>query len=238
MVLLLALALFVAGCSEETGSGESGSTAGETEPPAETTAAPEQATSESAVSEESASEEPTSEAASGETRQEAPPPDQSSQSTGEVSALAGVEEAKRVASEWNGDVEFYSITNAQTAPVTAEGRSDGWQYSFVSPSAGEIAMVEVSNGQAQIVNAIAQPEPLIQRIAGDTLPPVDQLVDSTEAVEQAPEFKSYVEENPGARASAVLDAASAQEPGGAGEPAWFLIVPEPGLQERVSATAQ
>ena len=236
IILLLLLALFVAGCSEETGSGDQGPATAETEPPAETTASP---SSGQTVPEEPTTEEPTT----GEAQEQAPPPEEtageaaaspapSDQSTGEISALSGVEEAKRVASEWNEDAQFYSITSTQTAPVTAEGRSSGWQYSFVSPSAGEVASIEVINGQAQLANAIAQPAPTIQRITSDALPPADQLVDSTEAAEQAPQFKGYLEENPGARASAGLDAAST------GEPEWFLILPETGFQERVDAAAQ
>lgn len=242
IVLLISLVLLVAGCSGESGSGDQSATTGETdppaetEPPAETTAAPAaEPTSEGLT---------TGEPASGE--EEPPPPEETAGDApappepggSEVSALSGVEAAERAASGWSADAQLYSITNAPTFPVTAEGRSEGWLYSFVSSSAGEIAMIEGTDEQAQVVNVAPQPEPLVQRISGNTLPPTDQLLDSTEAVERAPEYQSYLQENPGAGTSAGLDAASAQDPEAAGEPTWFLIVPETGLQERVDATAQ
>ena len=229
VILLLSLTLLIAGCSEETGSGDQDSTAAaETKSPAETTAAPEQTVSEKPATGESTTEE---------SRVQPPPPEETAGEaasspeggTEEVPALSGVEEATRVASERNEDAQFYSITGR---PVTAEGRSAGWAYSFVSESAGELVTVGVTDGQAQIVNVAPQPPTVIQQVSSNVLPPVDQLVDSTGAVEQAAEFQSYMQQNPGARSSAGLDAAST------GEPEWFLIVGEAGLQERVSATAQ
>ena len=147
-------------------------------------------------------------------------------------ALEGVEAARSAAEEWNEDAELYAIAaqpQGNQLSVNAQGESGGgWLYSFISESASQTLSVPYVDGEVQDAQGQSFPEQQLQRISEDTLS-VDELVDSSEAMSQTEEVQSYLEENPGAGASAGVDSGTSDEP------EWIFSVPQNGLQERVPA---
>lgn len=137
-------------------------------------------------------------------------PPEVTEGTPRTAALAGVAEADGIAREWEEDAELYAV--ASIAPrVDAEGRSPGWLYTYVSPSAGAVASVSLAGEEAEITPAQELPEVQIQDIAQNVLPPPERLMDSPEAIAAAPEVLEVVEGSPGAQVSAGLDSFSSEE---------------------------
>ena len=220
---LIVLALALAGCSggggqdESGGSGDSGSSAPET-----TSAGA--ATTEDTSMEETSMESTTMEDTSGQGG--------GAPADGMSTALEGLEEARSEAESWNEDAELYAIVaqpEGNQLSVNAQGESGGgWLYSFISESASQTLSVPYVDGEVQQAQGQDFPEQQLQRISEDTLP-VDRLVDSSEAMNQTEEVQSYLEENPGAGASAGVDSGTSDEP------EWIFSVPQDGMQERVPA---
>ena len=227
---LIVLALALAGCSggggqdESGGSGDSGSSA------PETTSSTGAATTEDTAMEDTSMEETSMESTTMEdtSAQGAAPEDADGMST----ALEGLEEAQSEAKGWNEDAELYAIVaqpQGNQLSVNAQGESGGgWLYSFVSESASQTLSVPYVDGEVQQAQGQDFPEQQLQRISEDTLP-VDRLVDSSEAMSQTEEVQGYLEENPGAGASAGMDSGTSDEP------EWIFSVPQDGMQERVPA---
>lgn len=70
-----------------------------------------------------------------------------------LTAKEAYPQAEKVAREWRGDARLSSATAAWSRPTVAElttGRT-AWGFSFVSPSAGETAIVTVVGQQAERV---------------------------------------------------------------------------------------
>lgn len=131
--------------------------------------------------------------------------------TPRVAALPGVEEADRLAADWREDAELYAIASI-VPKVDAGGRSPGWLYTYVSPSAGAVASVSLVGGEAIITQEQPLPEPQIRDIVANTLPPPDELLDSPEAMEAAEGVRALLERRPGAEVSAGLDSFSTEDP--------------------------
>jgi hypothetical protein len=148
--------------------------------------------------------------------------------SGGVTALSGgLGEARQRAESWNDDAELYGIASLR-ATVNAEGKNEGWLYSFVSESTGSVISVPYVDGQLRNAQGQELPEGQIRRIVDDTLS-ISELVDSPEAMRRSDEVRSYLQENPGAGASAGLDSGSGDEA------EWILIISSETLQERVPA---
>ncbi len=149
-----------------------------------------------------------------------------------VSALSWLEEADELARGWRKDAELYSIASI-SPDVTAQGRSDGWIYAYVSTSEKGVALISVEEGKAEVTQKPPLPESQIQQISARILPPADRLIDSSEAIEDSEKVQSYIEENPEARVSVGLDAFSSREP------AWILLSISRGgrVQDLVPATS-
>lgn len=131
--------------------------------------------------------------------------------TPRVAALPGVQEADRLAAGWREDAELYAI--ASIVPrVDAGGRSPGWLYTYVSPSARAVASVSVAGGEATLTPQQPLPESQIRDIAANTLPPPEELLDSPEAMEAAEGVRALLERRPGAEVSAGLDSFSTEDP--------------------------
>lgn len=128
-----------------------------------------------------------------------------------VPALSGVEEAERVAAGWRKDAELYAISSF-VPRVDAGGRAPAWLYTYVSRSAGAVASVSITGGKAELLPEQKLPEGDIENIAGNTLPPPEELVDSTQAIKKAPEVRKLLNRNPETAASAGLDSFSSEEP--------------------------
>lgn len=147
-------------------------------------------------------------------------------------ALEGLEAAQSEAEEWNEDAELYAIAaqpRGNELAVNAQGESSGgWLYSFISESASETLSVPYVGGEAQEAQGQSFPQEQLENIAGDTLP-VDDLVDSPQAMSQTQEVQSYLEENPEAGASAGVDSGTSDEA------EWIFSVPQDGMQDRVPA---
>jgi hypothetical protein len=131
--------------------------------------------------------------------------------TPRVPALSGVEEADRLAAGWREDAELYAIASI-VPEVDANGRSPGWLYTYVSPSAGAVASVSLASGEATITPEQTLPEPQIRDIAANTLPPPDELLDSPEAMQAAEGVRALLERRPAAQVSAGLDSFSTEDP--------------------------
>lgn len=144
-----------------------------------------------------------------------------------TTALSGVEEARSEAEAEAPDAELYSVVSSRPT-VNAEGEAGGWLYSFVSSSGGTLISVPFSGGEPQQAQEQELPGQQIEQIAGDTLP-VDELIDSPEALQEAGEVQSYLEDNPEAGASFGVDSATSEEP------QWIIQVPEAQLDERIPA---
>lgn len=213
--LILTLALALAGCSgggqEEGGSGggDSGENTEVSPRAAEETAGQ---TTEPAGSEDPAGA----------------PAEQTTASASGATALSGVEESRSEAEALAPDAELYSVVSSRPT-VNAEGEAEGWLYSFVSSSGGTLISVPFSGGEPQQAQEQELPDEQIEQIAGDTLP-VDELLDSPEALQEAGEVQSYLEENPEAGASFGVDSATSDEP------QWIIQVPQAQLDERVPAS--
>lgn len=137
-------------------------------------------------------------------------PPEVTEGTPRTAALAGIAEADGIAREWEEDAELYAV--ASIAPrVDAEGRSPGWLYTYVSPSAGAVASVSLAGEEAEITQAKELPEVQIQDISRNVLPPPERLIDSPEAIAAAPEVLEVIEASPGAQVSAGLDSFSSEE---------------------------
>jgi len=226
-VLVLALSLTLAGCSgggEEGGSGDSGDS-GDSGGSSETTqdAGETTASGEDAAEETIAVPEQTQEGPSG------PDVERTADPRGSTALAGGLEAARSEAESWNADAELYAIVSLQPT-VNAEGRSRGWLYSFVSESESSIISIPYTNGELRNAQGQGLPEGQIQLILEDTLP-VEEMIDSPEALERSDEVRSFLEENPQTGASVSADAASRNE-----EAQWILQVPQAGLQETVPAT--
>ena len=147
-------------------------------------------------------------------------------------ALEGLEAAQSEAESWNDDAELYAIAaqpQGEQLSVNAQGESGGgWIYSFISESASETLSLPYVDGEVQDAQGQSFPEQQLERISEDTLPTED-LVDSSQAISQAQEIQSYLQENPDAGASAGVDSGTTDEP------EWIFSVPQDGLQERVPA---
>ncbi|MDN5697507.1 MAG: hypothetical protein L0G70_05960 [Rubrobacter sp.] len=220
LLAILIFALALAGCSggeEQGGSGDSSGSSGASSAP-DTTSSAGANTTESTMG--AASTEGTSmqgTAASG----------------GNMStALEGLEAAQSEAESWNDDAELYAIAaqpQGEQLSVNAQGESGGgWIYSFISESASETLSLPYVDGEVQDAQGQSFPEQQLERISEDTLPTED-LIDSSQAISQAQEIQSYLEENPDAGASAGVDSGTTDEP------EWIFSVPQDGLQERVPA---
>ncbi len=137
-------------------------------------------------------------------------PPEVTEGTPRTAALAGVAEADSIAREWEEDAELYAV--ASIAPrVDAEGRSPGWLYTYVSPSAGAVASVSLAGEEAEITPAQELPEVQIQDIAQNVLPSPERLIDSPDAIDAAPDVLEVIEGSPGAQVSAGLDSFSSEE---------------------------
>ncbi|MGH3090241.1 MAG: hypothetical protein ACRDSJ_23405 [Rubrobacteraceae bacterium] len=154
-------------------------------------------------------------------------------SGGGVAALSGVEAANERASEWSEDAELYAVATA-TPSLDAEGNSPVWLYTYVSESAGAVATFPVEDGEAGMDPEQELPEPDIDFLSENALPPADELIDSSEAVDETEEVGVVLEENPGAEVSVGLDSVSG------GEPVWIFstIRGEERVDERVPALAE
>lgn len=214
---LLALALALAGCSggseEEGGSGGSGGPEESSQPSTseQTAVAPEETVEETA--ETTSAQEGTS---------------AEQEDAGLSTALSGgLDEARSEAESWSSDAELYAIASLRPT-MNVDGENEGWLYSFVSESEGAVISIPYRGGEVQSARGQELPPEQIDRLTELTLP-VEDLVDTSEAVQRSEEVRSYLEENPQAGASAGVDSASRDEP------EWILSVPEDGLQDRVSA---
>jgi len=154
--------------------------------------------------------------------------------SGLAPAFAGVDEAGRVAEEWQPDARLYAIANL--APVDAGGRSEGWLYSYVSPEAGTVLGVSVSGGEARRQPEQGLTRADVENIARNALPDPEgeRLLDSPEAMAapEAAEVRRAVEGRDGAESAAGLDSFSG------GEPAWILSALDPSgrrIEARVPA---
>jgi hypothetical protein len=137
-------------------------------------------------------------------------PPEVTEGTPRTAALASVPEADEIAREWEGDAELYAV--ASIAPrVDAEGRAPGWLYTYVSPSAGAVASVSLAGAEAEITPPQELPEVQIQDITDNVLPPPDRLIDSSQAIAEAPQVLEVVEGSPGAQVSAGLDSFSSED---------------------------
>ncbi|AHY45382.1 Hypothetical Protein RradSPS_0099 [Rubrobacter radiotolerans] len=128
-----------------------------------------------------------------------------------VAAFSGLEAAGEEATGWQEDAELYAVASA-TPSLDSEGNSPSWLYTYVSESAGAVASVVYEGDQARIDPAQELPEADINYILENTLPPPEELLDSGEAVEDAQDVLSALEEEPGVAASAGLDSFSGEGP--------------------------
>lgn len=219
---LLVFALALSGCSGGGGQDESGGS-GPAAP--ETTSSTGAATTEETAMEETSMDSTSMEDTS---MQGAAPENGDGMNT----ALEGLEEAQSEAKSWNEDAELYAMVaqpQGNQLSVNAQGESGGgWLYSFISESASQTLSVPYVDGEVQQAQGQDFPEQQLQRISEDTLP-IDDLVDSSEAMSQTEEVQSYLEENPDAGASAGVDSGTSDEP------EWIFSVPQDGMQERVPA---
>lgn len=223
---LLILALALAGCSggeEQGGSDGSSGSSG-------SSSAPETTSSAGANTTESTS---TQESTMGASSTEGTSMQGAAASGGDMStALEGLEAAQSEAESWNDDAELYAIAaqpQGEQLSVNAQGESGGgWIYSFISESASETLSLPYVDGELQDAQGQSFPEQQLERISEDTLP-IEDLVDSSQAMSQAEEIQSYLQENPDAGASAGVDSGTTDEP------EWIFSVPQDGLQERVPA---
>jgi hypothetical protein len=148
-------------------------------------------------------------------------------------ALAGVENANRVARKWHEDARLYSIASL-TPDVDARGLSAGWLYSYVSVSAKDVVLISVKSGKAGISQKPPVPKSQIELIGSHALPPPGELIDSPEAMNRTKKVKKAIQQNPDARVSAGLDSFSSEEP------IWILTTISKGgkrVEERVTATS-
>lgn len=226
---LLVFALALSGCSGGGGQDESGSGGSAPSAP-ETTSSTGAATTEETAMEETSMDSTSMEDTSmeGTSMQGAAPENGDGMNT----ALEGLEEARSEAKSWNEDAELYAMVaqpQGNQLSVNAQGESGGgWLYSFISESASQTLSVPYVDGEVQQAQGQDFPEQQLQRISEDTLP-IDDLVDSSEAMSQTEEVQSYLEENPDAGASAGVDSGTSDEP------EWIFSVPQDGMQERVPA---
>ncbi|ABG03305.1 hypothetical protein Rxyl_0329 [Rubrobacter xylanophilus DSM 9941] len=147
-----------------------------------------------------------------------------------TTALAGVEEAAGEARRWREDAELYAIATPEPA-LDARGRAPAWLYTFVSPSAGAVASVEVRGGEARRLPEQPLPEADIRNLRRNALPPPERLLDSDEALRRAREVRGLLSGRGGRTASAGLDSLSG------GGPVWIFATVSEGrrLEERVPA---
>ncbi|QYJ16563.1 hypothetical protein Rxycam_02396 [Rubrobacter xylanophilus DSM 9941] len=147
-------------------------------------------------------------------------------------ALAGVEEASEEARRWREDALLYAVATPEPA-LDARGRSPAWLYTFVSPSAGAVASVEVRGGEARRLPEQPLPESDIQNLRRNALPPPERLLDSDEALRRTREVRGLLSGTGGRTASAGLDSLSG------GGPVWIFATVGEGrrLEERVPAVS-
>ncbi|CAN5600524.1 MAG: hypothetical protein M3494_06265 [Actinomycetota bacterium] len=152
-------------------------------------------------------------------------------SGGGTTALSNVEAADERAVEWNEDAELYAIA-AATPQLDAGGNSPGWLYTYVSESAGSVATISYEGGSVGMDPEQELPEEDISFLSESALPPPGELLDSSEALEEAGEVGAALEEDPGLETAAGLDSVSG------GEPMWRFstIRGEERVEESVSAT--
>ncbi|BBL80863.1 hypothetical protein RxyAA322_27170 [Rubrobacter xylanophilus] len=146
-------------------------------------------------------------------------------------ALSGVEEASEEARRWREDALLYAIATPEPA-LDARGRSPAWLYTFVSPSAGAVASVEVRGGEeARRLPGQRLPEPDIQNLRRNALPPPGRLLDSDEALRETQRVREVLSGEGWRTASAGLDSLSG------GGPVWIFATVGEGrrLEERVPA---
>lgn len=157
-------------------------------------------------------------------------PEGTSSGGGGATAFSNVEAADEQAVEWNEDAELYAIA-AATPRLDAEGNSPGWLYTYVSESAGAVATVSYEDGSVGMDPEQELPEEDISFLSESALPPPDELLDSGEALEEAGEVLSVLEDDPGLETAAGLDSVSG------GEPVWRFstIRGEERVEESVSA---
>lgn len=148
-----------------------------------------------------------------------------------TTALAGAEEADRLAAGWREDAELYAIAS-MTPQVDAEGRAPGWLYSYVSPSAGAVAIVPVIGGKAEPSPEQQLPEEQVEEISENVLPPPEELLDSPEAMARADEVREVLQREPEADASAGVDSFSSEDP------TWIFATAsgDERVEERITAT--
>ena len=148
-----------------------------------------------------------------------------------TSALAGVEEAAAEARRWREDALLYAIATPEPA-LDARGRAPAWLYTFVSPSAGAVASVEVRGGEVRRLPEQRLPEPDIRNLRRNALPPPGRLLDSGEALRRTERVRELLAGD-GRTASAGLDSLSG------GGPVWIFATVGEGrrLEERVPAVA-
>lgn len=128
-----------------------------------------------------------------------------------TTALSSIEAADGRAMEWNGDAELYAIASA--APrLDAAGNSPGWLYTYVSESAGAVATVSHEGGAVAMDPEQELPEADIEFLSESALPPAGELLDSSEALEDAGGVAAVLDEEPSAETAAGLDSVSGGEP--------------------------
>lgn len=225
-IIVIALSLLLAGCSggEESGgsggSSESGDSGSSGSSPETTQTTP--ATGQTSAEETTAAPERTREPAPGPSRETTSDPG------GSTALSGGLEAARSEAESWNEDAELYAIASLRPT-VNAEGKSQGWLYSFVSESTGSVISIPYRGGEVRGAQGQGLPEGQVALIAEDTIP-ASEMIDSPEAIQRSEEVRSFLEENPQTGASVSVDAASEEEP------QWILQVPQAQLQELIPAT--
>lgn len=152
------------------------------------------------------------------------------ESAGGSTALSNAEEAEERAGEWNEDAQLYAVA-AATPQLDAEGNAPDWLYTYVSESAGAVATVSYESGAIAMDPEQELPEADIGFLTENALPPVEELIDSSEAIEEAADVGAILEEEPGAETAAGLDSVSG------GEPVWRFstIQGEERVEEQVPA---
>ena len=149
-----------------------------------------------------------------------------------IPAFAGLRKAGSAAADWQKDAKLYAIASV-VPKVDVEGRNPAWLYTYVSASAGAVKSIMVDGGKVRSLPEQKVPKESLNVLERKALPAPDKLIDSPEAMKRSNEVRKFLEKNPGAKASAGLDATSTPKP------VWFLATVNGTrrIEEKVPATS-
>ena len=149
-----------------------------------------------------------------------------------VPAFTGLRKADSAAADWRKDAKLYAIASV-VPKVDAEGRNPAWLYTYVSASAGVVKSIMVDGGKVKSLPEQGVPKESLDLLERKALPAPEKLIDSPEAMKRSNRVRRFLEKNPGAKASAGLDATSTPKP------VWFLATVNGNqrMEERIPATS-